>query len=493
MLPFLRVTPTKRLTGAAFLSASQAILLALGYVTHVVVGKIGGPPLYGVYGVVLSILTIVNMLLTLGIPVAASKETAEDPENSGGVFLSALRLQCAFSRLLSGLVLVAAGPLAAALGDAKLTPLIRFTAVIYPATALYALFSNYFNGLHGFGAQAQLTVIYAVAKLAGSVGFLLAFRTVWGALSGFVIGGAAAALVGAVQAAPTIRAHVRATVPPRRLFLFAGAFVGTSIALQLLMSLDLFLVKRLLHDDALAGYYNAATTVARIPYFILQGLGFVFLPSVARLFKEDADAARRFIREVFRYLFLLLLPITALSATTSKVLIHAFFSRAYTPGAQPLTFLAIALGLLSAFYLLATIAAGAGKPRVPLVISWGLIPLTGAIGVALIPRFHLVGAAWTTVTSALIGAILIGGYMHLRFRLTFPVSTLVRGGLATVVAVLPTYAFPSPPTLALPFWYALLLLVYVLSLVALGELRAGDWQRVRELLPKRSTPEAASI
>lgn len=489
MVNLLHLRKTQRLQGAALLAVSQTILIALGYVTHLLVGKIGGPSLYGVYGVVLSLMTIINMLLALGIPVAASKETAEDEQNSGGVFLSAIRLQLVFALCLSGGTLLLADVLGSLLKDPKLVPIIRFTAVIYPATALYSLLSNYFNGLHAFAAQARLTVLYAIVKLAGSVGFLMLFRSVPAALSGFIAGGLTATAVGLPRALTTVRGRVQRAVPARRLFAFAGSFVGMSIALQILMSLDLFLVKRLLQDDTLVGYYNAASTVSRIPYFILQGLGFVFLPSVARLFREDESRARAFIRDVFRYLFLLLLPITALAATTSKALLGLFFSAAFAPAARPLTLLSVALGLLSAFYLLSTIAAGAGRPRTPLTISWGLIPLAGVLGVLLIPRGQLPGAAIATTTTAAVGLSLLAAYMYLRFHLTFPIPTLLRGLGATAVAMLPTYAVPSPPTLLLPAWYLLLLLVYGLALTALGEVRREDWARVKTLLPKRAGSE----
>lgn len=474
--------PTRRLSGAAYLAMSQAVLIALGYVTHVLVGKIGGPPLYGVYGVVLSLMSIINMLLTLGIPVAASKETAEDEANSGGVFLSALRLQLVFSAVLSLATALLAGTFAQLLGDARLTPLIRFSALIFPATAVYALFSNYFNGLHAFAAQARLTVLYAIVKLVGSVGLLFTFRSVTAALSGFIFGGLAATAIGFLQSWTTIRGRIRARIPPRRLFVFAGSFVGTSIALQILMSLDLFLVKRFLLDDTLVGYYNAATTIARIPYFILQGLGFVFLPSVARLFKEDVARAREFIREIFRYLFLFLAPITALAATTSKALVRLFFSADYIPAARSLTLLSIALGFLAAFYLLSTIAAGAGRPKVPLRIAWLLIPLAGMLGALLIPRGGLEGAALATLVAAGTGAAVLSLYMYRQFRITFPARTCLRGVAAVVVAVIPTY-FVTPPTAFLPFWYALLFAAYALTLFALGEVRREDWARVKSLLP----------
>jgi len=478
----IKIHRTSRLSGALLLSAAQAVLLGLGYITHILIGKIGGPSLYGVFGVVLSFMTILNMLMTLGIPIAVSKEVAQDEANSGAILKTALIGQFCLSLILSFCTIVFSKTIASLLGDNSLAPFIAFTAIVYPLTAIYSVITNYFNGLHAFALQATIILLYSFAKLAGSVGLLIPFR-VYGALSGFAVGGAIASIIGLPFVFKTTRKHFQKPFPIKGLLTFAGAVVGTSIALQILMSTDLFLVKKFLHDDTLAGYYNAASTLSRIPYFILQALGFIFLPSIARLMKENEDLARNFIREIFRYLYLLLLPVTALAAATSKSLVHLFYSKVYEPAAQPLTLLMVALGLLSAFYLLSTIAAGANKARVPLIISWLMLPFDIIIGSLLIPRFGLEGAALSTIITAAIGTIIMGGYMIKRFHLSFPLFTLLKGLVATIIMVMPTYFINVQP-LFMPFVYVALVLLYLFALVALGELKKDDFQHVKTLLPK---------
>lgn len=482
----MKLHRSSKLTGALFLSIAQAVLLGLGYITHILIGKLGGPSLYGVFGVVLNFMNIINMLLTLGIPVAMSKELAEDEENSGGIFKTAITAQFILSLILSFLTLIFSKQIAYAFGDEKLASVIEFTALVYPCTAIYAIFSNYFNGLHAFAIQASLIVTYSVFKLVGSVSLLGRFG-VAGALAGFGIGAAIVAIPGFFLSRKTVKGRDKRPLKLNKLLTFAGAFVGTSIALQILMSLDLFMVKRFLHDDTLAGYYNAASTLARIPYFILQALGFVFLPVVARLMKNNIQEGREFIKNVSRYLFLLLLPITALAAATSKGLIHLFYSPQYEPGSQPLTLLMVALGLLSAFYLFASISAGAGKPKVPMLISWTLLPLSLLLGYFLIPKYQLEGAAITTILISAIGAITLGAYMFKRFSLSFPFRTLLNGILATAVMVIPTYFLQLPSSLLLPLEYLVLFGLYALMLFALGELKKNDLSLLKSMLPKKTS------
>lgn len=484
----IKVHRTSRLSGAIILAGAQAVLLGLGYITHILVGKLGGPSLYGVYGVTLSFLTILNMLMTLGIPIAVSKEVAQNEGNSGAILKTALLGQFGLALILSLATIIFSKPLALLLGDPTLAPIIAFTAIVYPLTALYSVLSNFLNGLHAFALQATIILLYSFAKLAGSVGLLVPFR-VYGALSGFAVGGAIASLVGLPFVIKTTKKHFQKPFPLKNLLTFAGAVVGTSIALQVLMSTDLFLVKGILKNDTLAGYYNAASTLARIPYFILQSLGFVFLPSIARLMHEDENAAREFIKEIFRYLYLLILPITAIAAATSKTLVHMFYSKAYEPASQPLTLLMVALGLLSAFYLLSTIAAGANKARVPLLISWLMFPIDVLLGFILIPKFGLEGAAITTISISAIGTIIMGGYMIKRFHLSFPLITLIRGLVATIAVIVPTYFIRVEPLIMLGV-YVLLVVLYIFILIALGEIKKDDLQHIKALLPKNKNKES---
>jgi len=478
----IKIHRTSRLSGAILLASAQTILLGLGYITHILIGKLGGPALYGIYGVVLSFMTILNMLMTLGIPIAVSREVAQNEENSGGILASALIGQTALALILSFCTVAFAGNIATFLGDQTLAPIIMFTAIIYPLTAIYSVLANYLNGLHAFALQAGIIILYSVAKLAGSVGLLFPFR-IYGAFAGFAVGGAMASAIGIPVIYKSIKRHYVRKFPVKKLLTFAGAVVGTSLALQILMSTDLFLVKKILHDNTLAGYYNAASTLSRIPYFILQALGFIFLPSIARLMRENEEAARQFIRDIFRYLFLLLLPITALAAATSKGLVYLFFSAEYEPAARPLTLLMIALGMLSAFYLLAMIAAGSNKARVPLIISWAMLPVSVILGIFLIPRFRLEGAAITTIISSTLGTLAMGSYMIKRFKLSFPISTLVKGVFATFLMIIPTYFINISP-LFTPILYAVLFLLYFLVLIILKEIKKDDWAHLKSLLPK---------
>ena len=58
--------------------AAQAAFAASGYAIHIGLVRLLGPSDYGIYAVVISLMTMVNLILTTGILQAVSKYLAHD-------------------------------------------------------------------------------------------------------------------------------------------------------------------------------------------------------------------------------------------------------------------------------------------------------------------------------------------------------------------------------------------------------------------------------
>ncbi|MEX1112796.1 MAG: flippase [Candidatus Andersenbacteria bacterium] len=471
-----------RFTGAVFLMGAQAFVLGLGYVTHLIIGRLLGPGPYGIYGVVLSIQTILGIFLSLGVPSAVSRFVAQDEEHAQSILRQALRIQGYLAITMSLATVLLAPVIARILNDTTLTPIIYFVALVIFSQAFYQVYAQFLSGIHHFNRQAALTSLYAVAKLVGALALIFIFG-VYGAFSGFIVGGLVAAAAGWYWTR-SAGGQKHKQLPLKSFLSFAGTYVLTLVGLQLLMSLDLFMVKSFLQDDIQAGYYNAAVTLSRISYFILQGLTFIILPSVSALTRPGMshDKAAAFIRDVLRYLIALIVPSVALAAATSKNLIILFLSREYLPAAPLLTVLMVGLGALAFYLLLITIVAGAGKAKIGLYITVGMIILSAILGVTLIPQFGLIGGAWQTTIASLVGLFVLGTYTFKTFRIPLPVKSTVNIGIASAVVVAPTY-FWSAPSLLLPVQYAILLLVYISVLWILGEVSPKDRQYLASLHP----------
>jgi stage V sporulation protein B len=470
------------LTSALFIVAAQAVVLILGWITHPIIGRFLGPAAYGVYGVVLSLQTIVGLLLTLGIPMAISRFVAQDHDHAHSILYQAARLQLLLAVIAAGATVLFSPVFASLLGDSSLVPYIRMVSLILLFQASYPLFTQYLGGLHYFGRQAALTVIYAVAKLVGAVGLFFIFH-LYGVLAGFAIGGLVASIIGWFWIRDA-GGYQRRQLPIKAFISFAGMYVIILIGLQILISLDLFMVKALLKDDTSTGYYNAAVNLSRISYFLLQSLSFIILPSVSALTKpgQSHDKAVAFIRDVLRYLIALIVPAAVFAAATSRPLILLFFSRQYLPAAPMLTVLMIGLGSMAFYLLLINIVAGAGKAKVGLGLTFSMVALSAILGAILIPRFGLLGAAWQTTITGLIGLTVLTIYLTRTFGIKLPVKSTINVLLATAIAVLPTYFWEASAVL-LPVQYLLLGTLYLGALIVLGEVTAEDRAHLSRMHP----------
>lgn len=483
-----------RISGAALLMAAQAIVLVLGYVTHLWIGRELGPSAYGIYGIILSVQSIVGLLLTLGVPVAVARFVSRDEEAAQSILRDALRIQSGAAFLVASTMFFISPLLAHVLRDASLVPYLRFVSLVVFLQAYYPVYTQYLSGMHLFTKQALLTALYAIAKLAGALA-LLTLLHIYGAFAGFAVGGLIAGCVGWWWTRRTGGKKKKA-LPYKAFLQFAGTYVLILVGLQILISIDLFMVKAILKDNEQAGYYNAAVTLSRISYLLLQALSFVILPSVSALTKPGAshDQAAEFIADSIRYLIALIVPSVALAAATSRALLALFFSGAtYAPAAPILTILMVGLGSIAFFQLLTSIVAGAGKARVGLFLTIALIVLSVALGSVLIPLYGLRGAAWQTTIAGLTGLVILGAYTFRVFRIPFPLRSTINIIVAAATALIPTYVI-VPHAFTLPLFYLAACIIYICMLGVLGEIRPVDRIRLANAHPalKFLNPSAKS-
>lgn len=474
-----------KLTGAIALTLAQAVVLFLGYIIHPWIGRLLGPAQYGVYGVVLSVQTIFGILLTLGVPSAVSKFVAQNTAHAQYILKQALRIQMVIGLCLATTVVLLAPGIAYILNDSSLSTYLMFIGGVIFLQGLFPIYVQFLSGMHQFTKQAMLTSLYAVAKLVGAISLIYLF-SLYGALAGFAVGGIIAASFGWYWTR-SIGGSKPYVIPLKSFLSFAGTYAVILVGLQILMSLDLFMVKAILKDDILAGYYNAAVSLSRISYMLLQGLAFVLLPSVAALTRpgESHDKAVGFIRDALRYLIALILPSVVLASATSKELIILFFSASYAPAAPVLTVLMIGLGALSFYLLLANIVAGAGKAHVALYITGAMIGISAIVGTITIPAFGAVGAAWQTTVASLTGLAALAIYTFRTFKIPYPIQSTLHIIIASAIMVAPTYIWKAS-SLMLPIQYAVLGLVYIAMLWILGEVTKKDIETITSFRQKES-------
>jgi len=407
---------------------AQLVFMASGYLIHFGLGRMLGPELYGVYGVMLSLITITTIVLTSGIPQAVSKYVSEgkDPE---AVRKTALKIQMVFAGIFFIAYLLLADYIALGLNDSSLVWLVRLTSIVLIPYAFYSIYQGYLNGLKKFGSQAKLTVLYSLAKVAGVFAFVLIGLKVAGAIIGF----ATASLIAGLAAFALFRKSSKNNFESKKLISFAIPVSIIALATTAITSIDVLAVKAFTTSID-TGYYAAASVISKVILVLVAPMTVTLFPSISTsISKNYIRLTRAYITKSIRYTLMFLAPIAVLFFSTSSELISLIYTSSFIQGGEALQILAVGITLFSLFSILSAIISGSGKPHITMLILLSAVTLDIILNILLVPNIGITGAAWATTLSSLVAFMLSGIYVAKRFRVLADFKSVIRIGLASAI------------------------------------------------------------
>jgi stage V sporulation protein B len=396
--------------GLSFLTASSLLFILSGYIINVVIARLLGPERYGSYGVVLSVWTIVNLILTSGLPQAVSKFVSAHDAHPDDILKSALKLQVILITISTTVYIVSTPLIAEILNDPSLIPYLKLSGLIIPFYSLYSLYIGYHNGLHNFFRQSLMGITYAIFKAIGVIS-LAYFFGLAGALLGFVISPIIAWVIGFKFPKTNVKHFAY-----KKLILFSLPLIGFTVFMTLLQSVGLYSVKILISDTKAAGFYTAIQNIAIIPFYLLGSISQIIFPSISKSTQDNDDVrSKRLVIKSFGLIVLVLIPACAMISLLGKTLIQILFSTQYLPAAPALSVLAWSYAGLTLFSYFSNTLNGAGYPYRSVVAS--IIGVLGAIVgcLVLIPRYGLIGAAISTGIGTFTSAGISGAIVYNKF------------------------------------------------------------------------------
>ncbi len=465
--------------GTTYLTISTAIFMVSGYFLNIWLGRYLGPVNYGVYGVLISLMSFINITQTSGLTLTASKFIAENEEQSDAILLTALRLQVLYSVIITVSFFLLAQPISFLLHDATLVSYLQLTALIFPLYGVYGLYVDYYNGLHFFKKQAVLNSIFSFSKLICVVSLTYFFQ-LRGALVGFILAAVFPLLYGFYLPKKVSTLYSSWTLVVFSLPLICFAFLSA-----LAQSIDLYFVKSLSLSKELPGYYTANQNISRIIFFGLSAFSVVVFPSISRSMKHDKPSQTKdLIANTLRYVLLLLVPITLLISATSKQLLMLLYAGTYTQGASSLSILSVGMGFLTFFSVLAHILNGAGSTKSSVGIAAISVVVIAIFCWFLIPSEGIVGAAISTTIGGILSVLMASIAVYRKFAKFIRLRSILKIVVASLSVYFLTFLI-SVPVFILPFLYGVLFTVYFFLLFLLKEITPDDWKRIQLLIPNR--------
>jgi len=471
-----------------WVTLSEIIFNLSGFVIHSVVGRILGPADYGRFGLVVTLTTMVIILIGNGIPTAMAKYISEVFDTNTALVKiikrQAIILQSFIVGATTVIFFLSAPILSKILGDPTLTPLFQISSLIIPAFAAASFYFSYYTGLHRFNIQSFLKVSRSFFRIVFIITLAYFFR-VKGSVIGYIIAPALvfflAFLIDKFKVSKEIRLNPREINSNQRdnfdwrvLANYAWQIVIFFLAYELLISIDLYLVKGILRDDYLAGIYNGALTVGRIPYYIFYALTVVLLPVISKSTSQNnRDKTVGIISQTLRLMLIFLVPSVILMSVFSQSIIRVFYSSRYIDAAYPMSILVWGVGFLTIFYVLCFVMSGAGKIKKPMFISIAGLILNTLLNYFMIKKYGITGSAIaTSIASAAITLIMLREIKK-DFNVMISFKTLLKTLFAGAVIFIIARMLPGDGNIFI-FWTIPLFALYLLILYAMAEIKKED-------------------
>ncbi len=478
------------LKGTIYLTGARAVFIITGFLLHVSLGRWLGPEQFGVFGVINSIVTVIELIFLTSIAKGVSRFIAEKEHSIRSIINSALAIQSLSGLAIFGILFFGADLIASLLYDQEMSTYFRMLSVLIPLAGLAFVYESTLNGIREFGRQAVVMVIFHISRLIGALSFVYMGLAVKGAVLGLIVADVIRFIVGR-QFCTRLRS--KGNYDRKRLIKFSLNMAVFSFAGIVLMNIDLIAVKIILKEDSMTGFYNAALTLSKMLSFMVGGLSVTLFPSIVKSIADNnKELTERYVNQSLKYLLLIIIPLTFLISATSEGLISFVYGKVYSVGAQPLSILIFGWAFLTIAMMFNTIILASNKPYVAAIIALLLIPANIFLNLMFIQRMGINGAAIATTIVYSINCIISGTYVLLRFKtLTNPVS-VARILLSSIIIYLIAVFYPAEGFMLFANYIALSIVFFVL-LIILGEITLEDIMNLKGSILKKLQKEKIAV
>lgn len=161
------------------------------------------------------------------------------------------------------------------------------------------------------------------------------------------------------------------------------------------------LVLSLMQDEATVAYYSTAITIITALAMLPQGIRNAIYPMLARTQATQKDATKPLYRQMFRYMLLLVLPLTVGTALVAPQIITLLFSRRFVAAGPILQILSWSFLLYSLNVLNSRLLIASNRQHLLVVFLICGLSVNLLLILLLVPAYGMIGAAVAKVASAL--------------------------------------------------------------------------------------------
>lgn len=412
----------------ATFGANVANVAANGLLIVVLARYLLTPDEYGLLFLALSVLGVVTIFGTLGLPSSVARYVTEyeeeDPSQVPHVVTASLGILLVLAAVAGAIVSLGSSRIAALLDEPDLAALLTLGLGYVLVQSLRTYLAKVFQGFNRVHYSALVNTISSVGRVTFAIGFVLLGFGVVGALAGYVLGTAVAVVVGLGVLYYRIyrtfeRAERREDGLVQRIVEYSVPLTATRGAGVLDKRVDTILIGVLLNPAAVA-FYTIGKQVSSVCVTPARALGFTISPVYGEQQASDQDRrAARLYEQSLEHVLLLYVPAVVGLVLVADPMVRHVFGSEYL-GAVPV------LQVLSLYVLVSAInritSDGLdflGRARDRAIVKSATAISNFVLNLLLIPALGVVGAAGATVVTysvyTAVNVYIIGQELPVRF------------------------------------------------------------------------------
>jgi O-antigen/teichoic acid export membrane protein len=470
--------------GSLYLIISHGLFYLSGYLIHCILARITTPITYGTIGVLLSLLTVLQIFLIHGIPTAAVKYLSEGVDGKE-LRSRSLLLQFVTTLILSFIVYSTASLIADLFHDRSYVPYIRFLTIVIVVRSMNQLFNSFFNGYREFTKQSIHMGIDSFPRVIFVIVLVYLGYGIYGVLGGY----AAASVVGLIYAVIFFRPRkTSGSISYRRILNFSFPVIIYSVFFHVITSLDLFFIKSFGISGEYVGFYTSARVLCTIFGVVSIPFSLALLPSISHSFSRgDMRNTKSYIQTSLRYLFIVFLPVVLIISAHSKAVLASLFPSVYANAGNALSILIWGWFFLQMFLVLSSMINASGRSEIPAFLAGISVSISFVSNYYLVNTYGIEGAAMATFIAGIV--CVTGGFcfVHKIFRVSVDLnSTLKLGAGSLVLFVISTLV--DAEGVFLLGWILILCVLYLVFLYLIKAINNEDIRLIRELYQSILSP-----
>ena len=395
-----------------------------GYIYKVTMANLLSPTGYGILALTLPLQGFFIILAGAGLPPAIAKHVAEyyakDDTQMVKAFISiSTQIMIAMGLIFSVIIFFLAKPIAIGFfNNPEAVVPFQLIALITPFSVIVGAMRGTFQGFYQMKNILITRAFELVFMVIFAIGLVYAGFYVAGAVVGTAVG-YMAALAAAVY---LFQRDVRGKLTPKRkllakaspsldindkfkiariLITFSIPVVITGLAELAIYDSGTFIVGHYMPSNY-AGYYNVASTIARLPLIISMAVATSVLPATSEAMGlRDHKLLETYVKQAYRYVSFVVMPMCVGTIVFAEPIIALLFGKEYLPGVASMQILAAGMFFFTLYTVSSSISQGYGKPRLPMYVLIVGVIIEIVLSIVLVPPMGINGAAIATTLGSL--------------------------------------------------------------------------------------------